>query len=145
MAMAAPAGMDEVSRNKVWEEHVKKENHTLRLNEQFSIGDPRRMNILPEKPNYTVPTLNADKAVMESAQQTLSQLSNCKDTDKLPPERFALPVTGNMEYGFFAKQLVKPSPMFDHKRTTCDVTEYANTYVAMAGASPYASHLDGGK
>ncbi len=26
-----------------------------------------------------------------------------QDHDKAPTERFALPVTGNMEYGFFAK------------------------------------------
>lgn len=129
--------MDEVSRNKVWEEHVKKEQATLKLNENFAITDPRRMHVLPEKPNYTVPTLNADKSTMETAQTMLGTLSNIKDTDKLPAEKFALPVTGNMEYGFFTKQMVKPNPMFDYRKTSCDVTGYADTYVAMAGASPY--------
>ena len=41
--MSMVAGkMDAVSVNRVWEEHVKKENLTLRLNETFKLTDPRK-------------------------------------------------------------------------------------------------------
>lgn len=50
--------------------------------------------ILPEKPNYTVPASNPDPASVALANTLLHDLSCLKDTDKLPHERFALPVTG---------------------------------------------------
>lgn len=34
--------MDAVSVNRVWEEHVKKENRTLKMNDTFLIADPRK-------------------------------------------------------------------------------------------------------
>jgi len=34
--------LDEVSKNKIWHEHVRKETKTLRLNEQFLIPDPSK-------------------------------------------------------------------------------------------------------
>ncbi len=90
-----------------------------------------------------------------------------QDTDKMPHERFALPVTGNMTYGFFGtKTLVPPSRMFDYKSRQAEgaavveqcpvhanahttapavrpaVTIYAQNYVKSLGHSPF-SH-DGG-
>jgi len=41
-----------------------------------------------------------------------------QETEKTPTERLALPITGNMEYGFFTKALEKTNPMFDYKTRT---------------------------
>ncbi|KAG2487081.1 hypothetical protein HYH03_014326 [Edaphochlamys debaryana] len=137
--------MDAVSVNRVWEEHVKKENRTLRLNETFLISDPRKMNILPEKPNATVPTQNPDPSTIDAARETLRSLAAAKDVDKPPVDRYALPITGNMDYGFFHRvQLSKPNPMFNHKHTAVDVTDYANEYVkSNGGVGPYTTKLPG--
>lgn len=144
MSMGTAKNFDEVCRNKIWEEHVKKETRTLKLGEEFHISDPRKMTILPEKVNHYHPSQSASKEAAEKAAAELSQLSSLKDTEKLPAERFALPLTGNQEYGFFsAKPLVKPNPMFDYKRGSCDVTGYADSYVLSSGQSPYARR-DGG-
>ena len=42
MSMGPAKGMDEVSRDRIWGEHLKKENRTLTLNSEFHIGDPRK-------------------------------------------------------------------------------------------------------
>ncbi|PNW86685.1 hypothetical protein CHLRE_02g095072v5 [Chlamydomonas reinhardtii] len=143
--MSMVAGkMDAVSVNRVWEEHVKKEAKTLKLNDQFCITDPRKMDVLPEKPNRTVPTQNPDASTIAAATQTLHNLAAAKDVDKLPVDRYALPVTGNMEYGFFHRvQNQNTNPMFDHKHNVCDVTEYAQEYVkSNGGVGPYTTKLN---
>jgi hypothetical protein len=57
------------------------------------------VTILPEKPNRTVPAQNPDQGSVGAATTLLKDMSCLKDTDKMPHERFALPVTANMEYG----------------------------------------------
>ncbi|PNH01017.1 hypothetical protein TSOC_013123 [Tetrabaena socialis] len=143
--MSMVAGkMDAVSVNRVWEEHVKKENRILTLNDQFCISDPRKMTVLPEKPNRTVPTQNPDAATVAAATATLVELASAKDVDKTPVDRYALPVTGNMDYGFFHRvNLAKPSPMFEHKRHPCELTDYAQEYIkSNGGIGPYISRLN---
>jgi len=131
--------LDPVAQNSVWEEHVRKENRTIKLGTTFNITDPRKMTILPEKPNHIVPQSNPSLDVVATSTATLTSMSCLKDTDKLPQERFALPLTGNMEYGFFSsKPLISGNPMFNYPTKKCDVTQYADTYVQNAGASPYA-------
>ncbi|GMH43373.1 hypothetical protein BSKO_11295 [Bryopsis sp. KO-2023] len=130
--------LDEVSRNSIWEEHCKKETRTLRLNDHFSISDPRKMTILPDKPNYVIPTPNPDPSTVMSAKKELQELCDIKDAEKLPAEKYCLPITGNQDYGFIHKPMVKQNPMFVYPKTTCDVTDYADTYASMAGTSPFA-------
>ncbi|KXZ50060.1 hypothetical protein GPECTOR_18g4 [Gonium pectorale] len=140
--MSMVAGkMDAVSVNRVWEEHIKKENRTLRLNEQFAITNPRKMDILPEKPNRTVPTPNPDSATVEAATETLHSLAAAKDVDKVPVDRFALPITGNMEYGFLHRVKVgKANPQFHHPHNPCELTDYAQEYLkSFNGVGPYTS------
>lgn len=59
------------------------------------------VDVYPEKPNRIVPRSNPEPALVDQANATLSNMSVLRDTGKAPPERFALPVTANMEYGFF--------------------------------------------
>mmetsp|Transcript_172 Transcript_172/g.285 ORF Transcript_172/g.285 Transcript_172/m.285 type:complete len:146 (-) Transcript_172:100-537(-) len=133
------AGTDAVSQNSIWREHVKKENVIIKLNEKFAIGDPRKLDILPEKPNKCVPSSNPDPASVFAATALLQNLSCLKDTDKLPHERFALPVTGNMTYGFFSTaKLQAGNPMFDYKRNECEITTFGQNYLKSKGHSPFA-------
>lgn len=137
--MGATRNLDEVSRNKIWEEHVVKENKTLQLNSTFSLSDPRKLNVLPEKPNNFIPEPKPSKEVVAKATQDLADMSSLKDTEKYPNERYALPLTASQEIGFFSSQrLVKNNPQFSYNRDTCDVTKYADNYVNMLGVSPYA-------
>uniref|UniRef100_A0A7S0RVE5 Uncharacterized protein n=1 Tax=Chlamydomonas leiostraca TaxID=1034604 RepID=A0A7S0RVE5_9CHLO len=139
MALLSNPKLDAVAKNSIWEEHVRKENKTISLGETFSISDPRKMDILPEKPNRTVPAPQPDPKDVASASALLHELSSLKDTDKMPHERFALPVTGNMEYGFFStRPLVPTNPMFDYKTRSCDVTNFATVFVNSIGHSPFA-------
>ena len=72
-----------------------------------------------------MPSSNPSPEAMTDATQTLSSMSVLKDTEKPPHERYALPVTGNMEYGFFSSRPLVPSnPMFEHKTKMVDVTKY---------------------
>lgn len=64
------------------------------------------VDLLPDKPNRTIPTSNPDKATVAEAAAIINRLSTLKETDKLPTERYALPVTGSMEYGFWLQNKV---------------------------------------
>mmetsp|Transcript_44773 Transcript_44773/g.133738 ORF Transcript_44773/g.133738 Transcript_44773/m.133738 type:complete len:145 (-) Transcript_44773:229-663(-) len=129
--------LNPVARNSVWEEHVKKENKTIKLGSTFHITDPRKLSIYPDKPNCT--KLNATETPddMLHATRTLAAMSCLKDTDRPPSERFALPVTSNMDYGFFSACPLNTNAMFMHGTKKADVTDYAQEYVKMAGCGPY--------
>lgn len=90
--------------------------------------------VLTEKPNRTVPSKGASKEAVAAAAEMLHELSYLKNTDLTPTERLALPITGNMEYGFFTVAPPKPNPMFDYKTRTCDVTQYATQFSMSTGA-----------
>lgn len=62
--------------------------------------------ILPDKPNYTTPADQPSAHELELAQQTLSKLSCVQHVEQTPNQVYALPITGNMEYGFFQQQMV---------------------------------------
>lgn len=138
MALFSNPKLDAVSKQSIWEEHVRKENRILTMNETFNISDPRKMDVLPEKPNRTVPAPHPNPNDVAQATSMLHELSSVKNIDKLPHERYALPVTGNMEYGFFSnKPLVKTNPMFDYKTKSCDETSFATVFVNSFGHGPF--------
>jgi hypothetical protein len=45
---------DAVAQNSIWEEHVRKENRTLRLNEHFSIPNPSKSERLNNVTTHSV-------------------------------------------------------------------------------------------
>ncbi|KAK9823174.1 hypothetical protein WJX72_000838 [[Myrmecia] bisecta] len=140
MALQLSKNIDEVSRNSIWREHCRKENSKLKMSDTFSIPNPQRMTILPEKPNYTVPrVIRPDSDEVLQATQKLASLCNAKHTHQLPNQTHMLPVSSNMEYGFNYTPLFQTHPMFQYRKTKCDVTAYAETYcAAMGGQSPFA-------
>eukprot|EP00878_Enallax_costatus_P032267 GHUV01035419.1.p1 GENE.GHUV01035419.1~~GHUV01035419.1.p1 ORF type:complete len:116 (+),score=35.00 GHUV01035419.1:523-870(+) len=64
------------------------------------------VQIIADKPNYTTPAMQPTEQQLQEAHDTLSTLSNIKHTEQTPSQVFDLPMTENMEYGFFAKPLV---------------------------------------
>lgn len=57
---------------------------------------------------------------------------------QMASDAYALPLTSSQEYGWKPKPLSPPSPMFEYRKTKCDVTDYAEAYAAsMGGESPY--------
>jgi hypothetical protein len=52
--------IDEVSRNKIWTEHVEKELSKTQLNTNFSVSNVKKMSILPDKPNYVIPDTKSE-------------------------------------------------------------------------------------
>ena len=111
------------------------------LNEHFVTSthfSPLAVSIIPDKPNHCVPSFNPSPDSVSEASSLLNTMSVVKDNDQAPHERYALPVTANMEYGFFSnKPLVPTNPMFDHRTKKVDVTAYGELYVKMAGTGPY--------
>lgn len=63
--------------------------------------DRSTVTLLAEKPNRLIQTLNPSDEVVASAALILHNMSSIKDSEFMPGERFALPITGNMDYGFF--------------------------------------------
>lgn len=99
------------------------------------------VSVLPEKPNHVVPQMNSDKAVIEAATAKLASYATLKNTGALPVQKYPLPVTGNMEYGFFSTVplTATPTQLFNHTKASCDVTQYASDYFAMKKHSVYAN------
>eukprot|EP00882_Tetradesmus_deserticola_P011660 GHRQ01012335.1.p1 GENE.GHRQ01012335.1~~GHRQ01012335.1.p1 ORF type:complete len:110 (+),score=27.19 GHRQ01012335.1:436-765(+) len=104
------AKLDEVSRNCILEEAIRREERNMRLNTEFTVSDPRKMPILPEKPNYTTPASQPTEQQLQAAHDKLVSLTNLKHVEQSPTQVHQLPPTSNMEYGFFSsKQLVSAS------------------------------------
>lgn len=114
------------------------------------------MSTIPDKPNYVTPAQQPTRGELQAARDTLAKLADVKHAEQLPAQVHALPVTHNMEYGFFAAAAGGPagqlgstapaapspirSPMFQHSKGHCDVTRYAADYFSLTG-----KHLFGPK
>ncbi|QDZ23806.1 hypothetical protein HOP50_11g63460 [Chloropicon primus] len=130
--------IDEVSRNRIWEEHCTKEVAKLQMNTHFAINDPTKMDCLPEKPNYVYPKIKLSDGDVELATTKLSAVCSKKDVHLDPSEKHPLPMTTSQEYGWIHTALVKPNEMFAHKLNSCDITKYANAYYSMSGTTPFS-------
>eukprot|EP00879_Flechtneria_rotunda_P016104 GHRR01016845.1.p2 GENE.GHRR01016845.1~~GHRR01016845.1.p2 ORF type:complete len:113 (+),score=42.07 GHRR01016845.1:400-738(+) len=98
------------------------------------------VRIVADKPNYVIPAMQPTEAELVAAHDKLATLANVKHAEQTPSQAYNLPMTGNMEYGFFsACPLVKADPMFQHNKGHCDVTKYAAFYTAMKGVTPFHS------
>lgn len=64
------------------------------------------MRIVTEKPNYVTPAMQPTDEQLQEAHDTLCSLSNIKHIEQTPDQIWELPVTANMEYGFYSRPLV---------------------------------------
>mmetsp|Transcript_37016 Transcript_37016/g.91478 ORF Transcript_37016/g.91478 Transcript_37016/m.91478 type:complete len:151 (-) Transcript_37016:336-788(-) len=135
------AKIDEVSKNSIWREHCLKELAHCELNTNFSISNVKKMSVIPEKPNYVVPSTKINKGEMDAASTLLKSLCAVQDADLLPSERFELPVTSAQEVGWKFKPLVPRNAMFAKPRNSCDITLYADKYFEMCGTTPFSRNI----
>lgn len=68
---------------------------------------PPAVTILPEKPNYTTPAQQPSEQELQAAHDKLASLTCIRHIGCSPAQAYALPITGNMEYGFTASPLVR--------------------------------------
>ncbi|DBA67541.1 hypothetical protein WJX79_004815 [Trebouxia sp. C0005] len=129
----------EVARNQIWREHCKKEASCLKLSSNFSVPNPSKMNVIPDKPNYTTPkVVKPGSSDVLEATQFLASLGGPRHAHQMPSVAYVLPITSSQEYGWRPKPLSPASAMFQYRKTKCDVTDYAEAYAAsMGGESPY--------
>eukprot|EP00218_Dolichomastix_sp_CCMP3274_P016773 CAMPEP_0170132900 /NCGR_PEP_ID=MMETSP0033_2-20121228/949_1 /TAXON_ID=195969 /ORGANISM="Dolichomastix tenuilepis, Strain CCMP3274" /LENGTH=152 /DNA_ID=CAMNT_0010368349 /DNA_START=18 /DNA_END=476 /DNA_ORIENTATION=+ len=137
--------LDEVSKNSIWREHCTKELNNTTLNTNFNISNPARMPTLPEKPNYILPNTAVDGSEMSEARERLRMLCSIKDADQLPPDKYDDPRTSAQEYGWHSKTLMGNNPIFNYKRSACEITSYADKYYEMSGTTPFSRKDAGGK
>ncbi|GBF97984.1 hypothetical protein Rsub_10658 [Raphidocelis subcapitata] len=144
MAHVSAKHYDPVATSKILTELIRKEEAKMRLSQSFSVPDPRRLVLLPAKPNATTPAAQPTEQQLAAAESMLSTLAGIKHAHQVPTEVYQLPVTSNMEYGFFAASVpeLRDEPMFLHYNSHSDVTLFASSYVQLKGRSPFAR--DGG-
>ncbi|KAI8467429.1 MAG: flagellar associated protein [Monoraphidium minutum] len=128
-----------VERDQILTELIRREERMARPSEVFSVPDPRRMTLLPAKPNAAAPADRPTAAQLAAAEATLATLAGIKHAHQVPTQVYQLPVTSNMEYGFHAAAVpqLKDDPMFVHYANQSDVTLYASSYVQLTGRSPF--------
>jgi hypothetical protein len=97
MAYVSEKRFNPVERSAVLTELIHKEERRIHLSEDFSVPDPRRMTLLPAKPNATTPAAQPSAQQLEAAEATLSRLAGIKHAHQVPTQVHALPVTSNME------------------------------------------------
>jgi hypothetical protein len=99
MAYVSEKRFNPVERSAVLTELIVKEARQIRLSEAFSVPDPRRMALLPAKPNATTPAAQPTAAQLSQAEATLARLAGIKHAHQVPTQVYALPATSNMEVG----------------------------------------------
>ena len=131
------AAFDPVAKNRIWKEFCDRETATIKLNTHFSVSDPSKLDVFPEKPNNMVPELSLDQAEMDEANDKLRELCTVRDAFKPPQEKYDLPMTSSQEIGWATRMLMPRNPMFHKPRNSCDITRYADAYYADKGVTPF--------
>ncbi len=94
--------------------------------------------VITEKPNHIIPLGRPDTETMRKCTEKLDMLCSTHDREVPPSQKYKLPLTSAHEFGFWNQYASKdPNTMFDHKRTTADITKYADSYATMTGKSPF--------
>merc|ERR1740130_1801434 len=121
-----------VARNKIWREHVGKEEKSQVLRLDFTMN-PKTMYGFTEKPNKPRWDGHA-RGDDDEVTRVLAEAA-------LPPkQRYHWPQTSAMEVGWMTDPLLEPEKGEQWKRgiVNCDITKYAERYVESHGNNPFA-------
>mmetsp|Transcript_11130 Transcript_11130/g.14723 ORF Transcript_11130/g.14723 Transcript_11130/m.14723 type:complete len:147 (-) Transcript_11130:773-1213(-) len=137
---------DEVARNSIWREHVRKEDKITRPPVNFMVN-PKNLHPLPLKPSQLDPRLidqmdiNNDGKITEEEKRIYAKLSDTLKKSGVAALSTSHSFTESQEIGRLLERQRR-------KRTThpggrfgiigSDVTNYAEDYARMAKCSPYA-------
>ena len=61
-----------------------------------------------------------------------------QSTEKPPSDKYEFPLTDAQEIGWYCKPEFVTKNAWHRGRNSCEVTQYANTYVTCMGKSPFA-------
>merc|ERR1712216_505464 len=136
--------LDEIGKNEVWREHLKKEREGRVQNTTFRLN-PRTMVALTDKPNLVNPNLPPPKKknpkdIDETQRALLEALS---DMAASPKSKYKEAQTSAQDYGWVSEPLVPRSSQFHYGMKSSEVTSYANAYVESQGIGPFSNK--GGK
>ncbi|KDO27519.1 hypothetical protein SPRG_06786 [Saprolegnia parasitica CBS 223.65] len=135
------AKTDEVSRNQIWREHLKKELLTEGPSTAFQFN-PKTLSSVAPKPTSMQPSdFTATHATNAAPPNEIE--TKVRQGIKNPQERSDVPSTEAQKIGWAHDQAWKNGRAETNKRWyrgrgSTDVTVFAENYCAMAGCSPFA-------
>eukprot|EP00163_Fabomonas_tropica_P020374 TRINITY_DN3597_c0_g2_i12.p1 TRINITY_DN3597_c0_g2~~TRINITY_DN3597_c0_g2_i12.p1 ORF type:complete len:132 (+),score=13.18 TRINITY_DN3597_c0_g2_i12:208-603(+) len=110
----------EFERDAILTERIKKENQAHIVSENFTMT-PGQAYVYAEKPTQRMSDLDAEEILARAEHDPM--LKNLIDPLKPPTEKYRRPITSNHAYGWHSKTLVEPNPLFEARRTHCEVTK----------------------
>ncbi|ETV69762.1 hypothetical protein H257_14599 [Aphanomyces astaci] len=131
---------DEVSKNQIWREHLKKELLMEGPSTPFQFN-PKTLSSVTPKPTMMKPS---DFSRTDPVGSTSNEVAEkVKQNVKKPQEISAVPMTEAQKVGWAHDQAWKNgrgavSKRWYRGRGSTDVTEFAENYCTMAGCSPFA-------
>merc|ERR1711907_514055 len=130
--------LDEIGKNQVWREHLKKEREGRVLNTTFRLN-PRTMVALTDKPIHVNPNLPPPKkkAPGEIDETQKALLEALGDMAAEPKHKYKEPQTASQEIGWMLDPLVPRSSQFHYGNKNSEVTAYAEAYTAAQGCNPF--------
>ncbi|CAN0391794.1 unnamed protein product [Pylaiella littoralis] len=153
MAKDGAKAVDEVSRQAMWAEVIKKENAMIGVPHKFFLN-PSKLVFIARKPTEVDPrTYEADSFSTGNKADGLNMLEEDDHNEiiNLDAGSAKLWKTESQRWGsFYVKKRPPGADPFSSQRSCwrkprskCDVTEYGDRYCEMTGVSPYArKHLD---
>jgi hypothetical protein len=128
--MALREEMSPEAQNRTWREHVEKEKRSTVLREDYA-PNYKKQAFLTDAPNkclglplghpaYSPTTLTDDD------KEVLKKFAEAKQG---PQERYHWAQTEAMEVGWSTRPLMEHPKEFFFPNGTCDITQYADTYV----------------
>merc|ERR1711988_1120062 len=115
--------LDEIGKNQVWREHLKKETEGRVLNTTFRLN-PRTMVALTDKPNHCDPNppppkKKNPKAIDETQRALLEALA---DMAASPKSKYKEAQTSSQDYGWVSDPLVPRSSQFHYGMKSSEVS-----------------------
>ncbi|CAM9407445.1 unnamed protein product [Heterosigma akashiwo] len=145
---------DEVARNSIWREHIKKEDKIVRPNGGFRLNvnqlspiSPNPQSIDPRGERWS----KRGNAEEQRRYETIREFFNNHEADQARKDQanhttnaqlyFQTANSLSMSNTLNAASLRKQSPPSSWRagRKKCDITKYAEAYVSMAQQSPYSN------
>lgn len=154
MSDAVDSLVNEVARNEIWREHIKKENSILEdthNRSSFRLNVKRlKEGVLATKPEKMPAPGTAKKD--GSMKLSLDKSSQDQLFGVMPPitaQKSGVPSTASQEYGWLLNRRCHSSIAAFRQRwakgkTTCDVTQYADSFATMTKNSPFSARAQRG-
>jgi hypothetical protein len=136
--------MSAVAANRVWIEHVEKEKRATVLREEYT-PDYKKLSFLTEAPNKCLglplghPAYTSTRELTDNDKEAFQKFAEAKQG---PQEKYHWAQTEAQEVGWSTRPLMENPKEFFFPNGTCDITDYANTYVKSNNVGPFQRKKD---